>query len=42
MAMLMTNAMMVGGYLTRAGRDIKKDYQLIRDLRLERLEKVLE
>jgi len=42
MAMLMTNAMMVGGYLTRAGRDIKKDYQLIKDLRLERLEKVLE
>jgi len=42
MAMLMTNAMMVGGYLTRAGRDIKKDYQLIKDLKLERLEKVLE
>ncbi|MFN7065680.1 MAG: biotin synthase BioB [Aquificaceae bacterium] len=37
MAVLMTNAMMVGGYLTRAGRDIKKDYQLLRDLNYERL-----
>ncbi|MDW8066766.1 MAG: biotin synthase BioB [Aquificaceae bacterium] len=37
MAVLMTNAMMVGGYLTRAGRDIKKDYQLLEDLKLERL-----
>ncbi|MGB9874138.1 MAG: biotin synthase BioB, partial [Hydrogenobacter sp.] len=42
MAVLMTNAMMVGGYLTRAGRDIKKDYQLLRDLKAERLQKVLE
>lgn len=37
MAVLMTNAMMVGGYLTRAGRDIKKDYQLLKDLKAERL-----
>ncbi len=37
MAVLMTNAMMVGGYLTRAGRDIKKDYQLLKDLGYERL-----
>ncbi len=37
MAVLMTNAMMVGGYLTRAGRDIKKDYQLLKDLKYERL-----
>ncbi len=37
MAVLMTNAMMVGGYLTRAGRDIKKDYQLLKDLRYKRL-----
>lgn len=37
MAVLMTNAMMVGGYLTRAGRDIKKDYQLLKDLSFERL-----
>ncbi|MFN3975685.1 MAG: biotin synthase BioB [Aquificaceae bacterium] len=37
MAVLMTNAMMVGGYLTRAGRDIKKDYQLLKDLNFERL-----
>lgn len=36
MAVLMTNAMMVGGYLTRAGRDIKKDYQLLKDLKAER------
>ncbi|WP_448587379.1 biotin synthase BioB [Thermocrinis sp.] len=42
MAVLMTNAMMVGGYLTRAGRDIKKDYQLLKDLRLEKLQAVLE
>ncbi|WP_333784840.1 biotin synthase BioB [Thermocrinis sp.] len=42
MAVLMTNAMMVGGYLTRAGRDIKKDYQLLKDLKLERLQAVLE
>ncbi|HIC97990.1 MAG TPA: biotin synthase BioB [Aquificaceae bacterium] len=32
MAVLMTNAMMVGGYLTRAGRDVKKDYRLLEDL----------
>ncbi|MFN3598456.1 MAG: biotin synthase BioB [Aquificaceae bacterium] len=37
MAVLMTNAMMVGGYLTRAGRDIKKDYQLLKDLRYKKL-----
>ncbi|MDW8293830.1 MAG: biotin synthase BioB [Aquificaceae bacterium] len=37
MAVLMTNAMMVGGYLTRAGRDIKRDYQLLKDLGFERL-----
>jgi biotin synthase len=37
MAVLMTNAMMVGGYLTRAGRDIRKDYQLLSDLGYERL-----
>jgi len=37
MAVLMTNALMVGGYLTRAGRDIKKDYQLLKDLGYERL-----
>ncbi|SHK44572.1 biotin synthase BioB [Thermocrinis minervae] len=36
MAVLMTNAMMVGGYLTRAGRDIKKDYQLLQDLKAKR------
>ncbi len=36
MAVLMTNAMMVGGYLTRAGRDIKKDYQLLKDLKARR------
>jgi biotin synthase len=42
MAVLMTNAMMVGGYLTRAGRDIKKDYQLLKDLKAERLQRVLE
>lgn len=36
MAMLMTNALMVGGYLTRAGRDIKKDYQLLKDLKAQR------
>ncbi|MEN3028141.1 MAG: biotin synthase BioB [Aquificaceae bacterium] len=39
MAVLMTNAMMVGGYLTRAGRDIKRDYQLLNDLGFERLVK---
>ncbi len=38
MAVLMTNAMMVGGYLTRAGRDIKKDYQLLKDLGFKRKE----
>lgn len=37
MAVLMTNALMVGGYLTRAGRDIKKDYQLLKDLSFQRL-----
>ncbi|WP_448583866.1 biotin synthase BioB [Thermocrinis sp.] len=42
MAVLMTNAMMVGGYLTRAGRDIKKDYQLLKDLKLERVQAVYE
>lgn len=36
MATLMTNALMVGGYLTRAGRDIKKDYQLLKDLKAQR------
>ncbi|MCX8076412.1 MAG: biotin synthase BioB [Aquificaceae bacterium] len=36
MAVLMTNAMMVGGYLTRAGRDVKKDYQLLKDLRIRK------
>ena len=36
MAVLMTNALMVGGYLTRAGRDIKKDYQLLKDLKAQR------
>ncbi len=41
MAVLMTNAMMVGGYLTRAGRDIKKDYQLLKDLNAVRKEEVL-
>ncbi len=41
MAVLMTNAMMVGGYLTRAGRDIRKDYQLLEDLKAKRKEKVL-
>ncbi len=40
MAVLMTNAMMVGGYLTRAGRDIKKDYQLLEDLSARRKERV--
>ncbi len=39
MAVLMTNAMMVGGYLTRAGRDIRKDYQLLEDLNAQRLVK---
>lgn len=39
MAVLMTNAMMVGGYLTRAGRDITKDYQLLKDLGAQRLVK---
>ncbi len=34
MAVLMVNAFMAGGYLTRAGRDIKKDYQMIEDLSL--------
>ena len=42
MAVLMANAMMVGGYLTRAGRDIKKDYQLLKDLKLEKLQVVFE
>ncbi|MEZ0360708.1 MAG: biotin synthase BioB [Hydrogenobacter sp.] len=42
MAVLMTNAMMVGGYLTRAGRDIKKDYQLLKDMKAERLHTILE
>lgn len=32
MAMFMVNAMMVGGYLTRAGRDFKKDIRLINEL----------
>jgi biotin synthase len=41
MAVLMTNAMMVGGYLTRAGRDIKKDYQLLEDLGVRRKEEIL-
>ena len=41
MAVLMTNAMMVGGYLTRAGRDVKKDYQLLEDLKAKRKEEVL-
>jgi len=41
MAVLMTNAMMVGGYLTRAGRDIKKDYQLLKDLKARRKEEIL-
>ncbi len=41
MAVLMTNAMMVGGYLTRAGRDIKKDYQLLKDLKAHRKEEIL-
>ncbi len=41
MAALMTNAMMVGGYLTRAGRDIKKDYQLLEDLKAKKKEEVL-
>ncbi len=39
MAVLMVNAMMVGGYLTRAGRDIRKDYQLLEDLGAQRLVK---
>ncbi|MFN3813887.1 MAG: biotin synthase BioB [Aquificaceae bacterium] len=42
MAALMTNAMMVGGYLTRAGRDIKKDRMLVMDMKARRLERVLE
>jgi len=41
LAALMVNAMMVGGYLTRAGRDIKKDYQLLEDLSARRKEGVL-
>ncbi len=41
MAVLMTNAMMVGGYLTRAGRDIKKDYQLLKDLKVKRKEEII-
>ncbi len=41
MAVLMTNAMMVGGYLTRAGRDIKKDYRLLEDLGARRKEHIL-
>jgi len=40
-AALMVNAMMVGGYLTRAGRDIKKDYQLLEDLSARRKERVV-
>ena len=40
MAVLMVNAMMVGGYLTRAGRDIKKDYMLLEDLKAQRLVKL--
>lgn len=32
MAMFMVNAMMVGGYLTRAGRDFKKDIRLLNEL----------
>ncbi len=42
MAALMTNAMMVGGYLTRAGRDIKKDYQLLEDMNMKRKVRILE
>ncbi len=42
MAAFMVNAMMVGGYLTRAGRDIKKDYKLLEDMGMERLHKVLD
>lgn len=34
MAVLMVNAFMAGGYLTRAGRDIKRDYQMMEDLNL--------
>ncbi|MDQ7038342.1 MAG: biotin synthase BioB [Aquificota bacterium] len=41
MAALMTNAMMVGGYLTRAGRDVKKDYQLLEDLGAKRKVEIL-
>ncbi len=41
MASLMVNSLMVGGYLTRAGRDIRKDYQLLEDLKLKRKVKVL-
>ncbi len=41
MAVLMVNALMVGGYLTRAGRDVKKDYRLLEDLSLRRKEKLL-
>jgi len=37
MAAFMTNALMAGGYLTRAGRDIKKDYKMLKDMNLERL-----
>jgi biotin synthetase len=37
MAAFMTNALMAGGYLTRAGRDIKKDYKMLEDMNLERL-----
>ncbi|NPB06408.1 MAG: biotin synthase BioB [Aquificae bacterium] len=36
MAVLMVNALMVGGYLTRAGRDVRKDYQLLKDLKLSK------
>ncbi|ADC89558.1 biotin synthase [Thermocrinis albus DSM 14484] len=42
MASLMVNAMMVGGYLTRAGRDIKKDYQLLEDLKAQRKHTLVE
>ena len=37
MAAFMANALMAGGYLTRAGRDIKKDYKMLEDMSLEKL-----
>ncbi len=37
MYFIITNALIVCCYLTRAGRDIKKDYQLLKDLGYERL-----